>query len=245
MAKRGSAATAGVRKGSPSGERARNGSRRPVNGSCAGPRTVPRGSFQLPQGVIISPLGRTILDKLDRGVLVMDSRGRVIDANPYAERALQACDGMSLRAGRLTFADAALDARMTQAIAKYRSGNGYGRTAIAARVRCSSGQPYRVLVVPVAPAEDRRDAAFFALIYAPNGEHEMSTDVLRQLYGLTRAQAEVARSLYAGRSVEDTALALSLSLNTIRTHLKHVFTKCEVSSQAELLHMLALGPHAL
>jgi DNA-binding CsgD family transcriptional regulator len=69
--------------------------------------------------------------------------------------------------------------------------------------------------------------------------------VLRQLYGLTKAQAEVARSLYAGRSVEDTALALNLSLNTIRTHLKPIFTKCDVSSQAELLHMLALGPHAL
>jgi len=55
----------------------------------------------------------------------------------------------------------------------------------------------------------------------------------------------VARSLFAGRSVEETAKELDLSLNTVRTHLKQIFTKCEVNSQAELLHLLAMGPHDL
>ena len=209
------------------------------------PGTVPLGSFQLPQGAIITPLGRTILDKLDRGVLVMDSRGDVIDSNPLAARVLQGCDGISLRSGRLSFTDPAIDKRMLQAIAKYRAGNGYGHPVIAARVPCTCSEPCRILVVPVPPAEDGRDIAFVALLYPPNGMNDMSVEVLRQVYNLTEAQAEVARSLYSGRSVEDTALALNLSLNTIRTHLKHIFTKCEVSSQAELLHMLALGPYTL
>ena len=65
------------------------------------------------------------------------------------------------------------------------------------------------------------------------------------MYGLTPAQARVARSLFAGRSVEETAGALDLSLNTVRTHLKQIFTKCEVNSQAELMHLLALGPREL
>jgi len=245
MSKKGTAAPGGARKGQSGKERARSVARRSVNGSRAVPGTVPRGSFQLPQGAIITPLGRTILDKLDRGVLVMDSKGQVIDSNPCAERVMRACEGINLRNGRLAFTDPALDDRLVQAIGKYRTGNGYGQPVIAACVRCSRLAPCRVLVVPVAPGDDGRDIAFFALIYAPNGSQEISLEVLRQLYGLTKAQAEVARSLYAGRSVEDTALALNLSLNTIRTHLKHIFTKCEVGSQAELLHMLALGPHSL
>jgi len=245
MPKRGRAAPGGVRKGTSGKERARGNGRRSISGSRAVPGTVPLGSFQLPQGAVITPLGRTILDKLDRGVLVMDSRGCVIDSNPCAERVMRACEGISLRNGRLSFTDPAIDNRLVQAIGKYRSGNGYGHPVIAASVRCSRSVPCRILVVPVAPGDDGRDIAFFALIYAPNGSQEISLEVLRQLYGLTEAQAEVARSLYAGRSVEDTALALNLSLNTIRTHLKHIFTKCEVSSQAELLHMPALGPHML
>ena len=59
------------------------------------------------------------------------------------------------------------------------------------------------------------------------------------------AQADVARSLFAGHSVEETARLLGLSPNTVRTHLKQVFTKCEVNSQAELMHLLALGPQDL
>ena len=86
---------------------------------------------------------------------------------------------------------------------------------------------------------------FVALIYAPEEQREISVDVLGQLYGLTRAQADVARKLYAGYSVEETADALDLSLNTVRTHLKQIFSKCEVQSQAELLHTLAVGPHSL
>jgi DNA-binding CsgD family transcriptional regulator len=65
------------------------------------------------------------------------------------------------------------------------------------------------------------------------------------VYGLTAAQSAVASSLFAGRSVEETANALDLSLNPVRTHLKQIFTKCEVNSQAELLYLLAMGPHEL
>jgi DNA-binding CsgD family transcriptional regulator len=55
----------------------------------------------------------------------------------------------------------------------------------------------------------------------------------------------VARRLFAGRSVEQTAAALRLSPNTVRTHLKQIFTKCEVQSQAELMHLLTQGPRSL
>lgn len=60
-----------------------------------------------------------------------------------------------------------------------------------------------------------------------------------------RAQAEVARRLFAGRNVEQAARSMRLSPNTVRSHLKQIFTKCEVQSQAELMHLLAQGPSSL
>jgi DNA-binding CsgD family transcriptional regulator len=36
-----------------------------------------------------------------------------------------------------------------------------------------------------------------------------------------------------------------IGMNTAKTHLKHVFTKCGVCSKAELLRLLALGPRTL
>lgn len=227
------------------GDAASAGARRPNNGSRAVPRTVPRGSFHLPQGKVFTRLSRTILDKLDRGVILMDAKGKVVDANTLAARVIRAGDGIALRSGRLVFADPVLDARMVQAIVRREAGTLNGRAVIAARVGCNGSDAYSIVVAPVPADADERDVAFFALLYAPNGQRDISTDVLRELYGLTRAQADVVRSLFTGRSVEDTARALDLSLNTVRTHLKHVFTRCAVGSQAELLHLLTNGPNRL
>jgi DNA-binding CsgD family transcriptional regulator len=205
---------------------------------------VSRGPFHFVHTGGFSGLGRIILDKLDRGVVLIDARGRVLDANSLALRVLETGDGMALRSGRLVFSDAVLDGRLAQMFAQH-SPIGAARTPIAARVRRSIGASYRVVVTPVPNDADERDVAFVVLIYAPDGQRDISTDVLRELYALTPAQAQVARSLFAGRSVEESAAALRLSLNTVRTHMKQIFTRCEVQSQAELLHLLAQGPQHL
>jgi len=206
---------------------------------------VSRGPFHFVQAGGFSGLGRVILDKLDRGVVLLDARGRVLDANSLAVRVLETGDGMALRSGRFVFADAGLDARLSRLLDRRSSIAADRNIALAARVRRSNGASYRVVITPVPEGADERDVAFVALIYAPDEQRDISTDVLRELYALTPAQAHVARSLFAGRSVEESAAALNLSLNTVRTHLKQIFTRCEVQSQAELLHLLAQGPQHL
>ena len=194
-------AVAGARSGAEGKRRARGTTaRQPNDGGRAVPGKVSRGPFHFVQDGGFSGLGRIILDKLDRGVVLLDRRSSVA-----AER----------------------------------------KMALAARVRRSKGASYRVVITPVPEGADERDVSFVALIYAPDELRDMSTDVLRELYALTPAQAHVARSLFAGRSVEESAAALNLSLNTVRTHLKQIFTRCEVRSQAELLHLLAQGPQHL
>ena len=245
MAKNGDPARASGRKSAPAKDRAADVHRRPANGSRAVPRTAPRGSVHVPQGHVFTTLGRTILDRLDRGVALLDAQGRIVDANSHAVHVIRSCSGIRVRAGRLSLTDPVLNEQLQRAIAGYKSGHRNGRAVFASRVRCRGSDPYRVVIRPVPADTDQRKVAFFMLIYAPNGQQGISIDVLRQLYGLTPAQSAVARSLFAGRSVEETANELDLSLNTVRTHLKQIFTKCEVNSQAELLHMLAMGPHDL
>jgi len=239
-------AVAGARAGAEGKRRARGpAARRTNDGGRAVPGKVSRGPFHFVQAGGFSGLGRIILDKLDRGVVLLDARGRVLDANSLAIRLLKAGDGMALRSGRFVFADAALDLRLSRMIAQRDGGAAGGTATIAARVSRSGGTSYRVVITPVPRDADERDVAFVALIYAPDAQRDISTDVLRELYALTPAQAQVARSLFAGRSVEESAAALNLSLNTVRTHLKQIFTRCEVQSQAELLHLLAQGPQHL
>jgi DNA-binding CsgD family transcriptional regulator len=64
-------------------------------------------------------------------------------------------------------------------------------------------------------------------------ERAISHQVLRDLYGPTAAQAAVAALLFEGHSDDETAERLGLSINTVRSHLRHIFAKCEVRSQVD------------
>jgi DNA-binding CsgD family transcriptional regulator len=206
---------------------------------------VPRGSFHDAPGATFSALGRLILDRLDRGVILLDAQGRVLDANAMARRVLHDRNGMQLRGGRLRFTDQGMNERVARLVAAQRGVPRGAAQAIASWVRHDEAPAYRVVVMTVPDDPDERGAALAILIFGPLERRYIALEVLTQVYGLTRAQAEVARSLFAGLSAEQVAAVLELSLNTVRTHLKHIFTKCEVQSQGELLQLLASGPQDL
>jgi DNA-binding CsgD family transcriptional regulator len=216
-----------------------------IRGGRAVPGKAPRGPFHTRSGGKFTSLGRLILDRLDRGVIILDATGRVLDANVPALRVLNEVDGITVRNGRLRFADAVFEQRLSRLIAQCQPGTAGAALPIAARFKRPRAQSYFVLVSPVPPGADEHDVALIACVYATDGRRDISVELLRELYGLTRAQAEVARRLFAGRNVEQAARSLRLSPNTVRTHLKQIFTKCEVQSQAELMHLLAQGPSSL
>lgn len=51
----------------------------------------------------------------------------------------------------------------------------------------------------------------------------------------TKKEAKVARWLARGRTLEQTADKLRLSVNTVKTHAKRVYRKAGVHSQAKLI----------
>jgi DNA-binding CsgD family transcriptional regulator len=58
------------------------------------------------------------------------------------------------------------------------------------------------------------------------------------LFDLTPAEARVARSLAAGKTVENIASDASVSLNTVRTHVRGVLEKTGCNRQAEVVALL-------
>jgi DNA-binding CsgD family transcriptional regulator len=81
------------------------------------------------------------------------------------------------------------------------------------------------------------------LVVIVDPEHEPRPDleVLSGLYGLTKAEAEVALRVLDGTGVGPIADGLFLSLSTVRTHLQHVFHKTNTHRQAELVRLLLGG----
>ena len=178
-----------------------------------------------------SSLGRLVLDTLDRGILALDTHGAVIDANLDARQVLQAADSIRVRNGRLEFLDPCLNDTLTRLLGAL-SSTSTGRHGFVAHLNGSKGsRPLRVLVAPVRNGPTEPAAAVVVHIFDTHGERTISHEVLRDLYGLTAAQAAVAAYLFEGQSVEQTAEQLGLSVNTVRKHLKCNVTKCAVHSQ--------------
>jgi len=76
------------------------------------------------------------------------------------------------------------------------------------------------------------------LIIDPEDEPEPAAALLRRLYHLTEAEAEVALHVMHGADLKQISEELSISLTTVRTHLQHVFDKTDTHRQAELVRLL-------
>lgn len=69
----------------------------------------------------------------------------------------------------------------------------------------------------------------------------LSRPALRELYGLSRCEAETAAVLAEGKSVAEAAESMEVSMNTVRAHLKRLFVKTGTSRQSELMLLLSHG----
>ncbi|WP_343584206.1 helix-turn-helix transcriptional regulator [Herbaspirillum sp.] len=75
-------------------------------------------------------------------------------------------------------------------------------------------------------------------IHSSDGENRSCDDILKQLFHLTPGEIRVLQQLMNGGSVKEISAVLEISESTTRTHLKAIFSKMNVSRQAELQRLL-------
>lgn len=85
-------------------------------------------------------------------------------------------------------------------------------------------------------------ALIITLGSAPGEMPVVEIDRMAQWYGLTPSEARLAVAITAGQSLQDYAADRAISTNAARFLLKGVFRKTGVSSQAQLVAMLAKLP---
>jgi DNA-binding CsgD family transcriptional regulator len=187
-----------------------------------------------------------VLDKLERSVAIIDRDARLLFANAPACVLLEV--GMPImRIGAERIALATLDAQ--RRLNAYLAGNRTHFTqAMTVRVGGNGcRRPCRVVVTPLSSAAiEAKHAVSRSLhvlfVYELETPRVVSPQILKEVYGLTSAEAQAAVLLFEGCSVREAASRAGVSVSTLRTHLKHIFAKCGVGSQTQLMRLLALGP---
>ncbi|MBR2835955.1 MAG: hypothetical protein IKE43_09660 [Coriobacteriales bacterium] len=63
-------------------------------------------------------------------------------------------------------------------------------------------------------------------------------DALASRYGLTEREVEILTIFAQGRSMAYIAEKLYVSENTVKTHIRHIYTKCEVHNKQEMIDLV-------
>ncbi len=76
------------------------------------------------------------------------------------------------------------------------------------------------------------------LVVDPESRLRIDPAVTRVALGLTGMESRVAVLLAEGKSVREIAAAMGRKESTIRTHVKHIFTKHGLSRQVDLVRLV-------
>ena len=110
--------------------------------------------------------------------------------------------------------------------------------------RPSGRRGFTIMVSPLldGAAGSRADETKAILFIAdPEIGQVGTTEVLESLYDLTHAEADLVRLIAEGRSLIQVAKERGVTMNTVRSQLKQVFSKTDTSRQGELVHLVLAG----
>lgn len=185
-----------------------------------------------------------ILVKLAYGVILFSDGKRAIFINPAAEGIFNLSDGLSIDktgclharlANENTKLKRLIGAACQQDDDRLRSG---GSMLVS---RPSSKRAFFLHILPLStglPSLINFSAGAIMVIIDPENIPEPPPSVLRNLFGLTSAEAKVALHVIKDEGLQVVADKLSVSLSTVRIHLQRVFEKTGTHRQADLTRLL-------
>ena len=193
----------------------------------------------------------TGLDGLALGVLLLNQRGQVVHANVACQQALARQDGLVCdNQGRLNGDSVMLGvADLATWLEHQRSPTTVEVTHFAQAYlvrRSGAGKVYSVQCCPLNAAQAWRvnDEPIGSVVFVadPDALVLPSANRLTDLYGLTPAQAQIARILAQGKSTKEAARDLGISPETVHAHTSQVYQKLRIHSQVDLVRcILTLG----
>jgi DNA-binding CsgD family transcriptional regulator len=186
------------------------------------------------------------LDLLPTGLILLDERRNIVLKNRGADRILKLNDGVRADGSGPSLEDARQNAEFQVLIADAIDSSGGGHavsTGFLAVKRPSGKQAFAAMIAPLLGSNRQvvGGAVVAIFIADPVGGRIQDPEVLASLYALTNSEAELVRLLADGLSLEEAAAKRGVSMNTARSHLKHVFAKTGTSRQGELVRLIMAG----
>ncbi len=180
------------------------------------------------------------LERYPNAFLLTDAGRRVLYSNKAARAIFSDQDGLCVRKGRIAATVARCDRELASAME--------GLTAPSAPLRRleisrpSRRKPYRMLLMPMNDSRPLVPLGIavpaVSIILIDTAASWPDPQVLREFFQFTPAEARVCARLTFGQSAEEIAAESKTSIETVRTHIKRIFTKTATTRQSELVSLV-------
>jgi DNA-binding CsgD family transcriptional regulator len=180
-----------------------------------------------------------VLDRINLAASILDREERIVGLNRHCERVLGA--GLTRQRDRFVATDRQSNERLRRAVrAVFTYQSGPEAEAGRGFIAREPDPPilFRALPLGLAAIDG---VACYALLMFSSVQLQSAPDagLLCQAFGLTPAQARLARHLATGASLDAAAARLGVRKETVRNHLKQIFLRTGTCRQGELVALLS------
>jgi len=182
------------------------------------------------------------LDHFHMGLFLVSGSGAVVLSNKTAQEVLDRRDSIAVgRSGQLSLLDPTQTSQLHNAI-QAAAATARAEETVATRmfrVPSRSGDTaYLIEVSPLRDTDREIDSTFKGALVSvidPDVRWAVSTRGIKELYGLTDAEADVARLVIDGNTANEIAEIRSVSPQTVRNQTKSLFEKMDCGNRVDLV----------
>ena len=191
-------------------------------------------------------LGTSLADMLENrhaGIIQLDRRGRILEANDEARNLLLKREGLRDEKGVLVAEDQAENAELQRLLSAALPP--FGLQGAGGSIKIARRKARLPLVLDIHPVRgmggDHPAWQVRALVLIVDLEAglRVNADLAGAVLGLTPAETRVAVGLTTGQSVSGVAGKLGCAESTVKTHLKSIYRKLEINKQTELVQRVS------
>jgi DNA-binding CsgD family transcriptional regulator len=179
------------------------------------------------------------LEEFSTGVIALDSQAQITGYNRKAAEIIKRRDGIQDFGKKITLNDSLAQKQLNRdlsALLVGRDSTISTTTRYISVKRTPNTHPYHLLVVPFTSRTDLlANLSGLVCIVDPDEKKPQIKNLLKELFGLTPAEVELTEALCNNVTLIEFAEKRSISKETPRYHLKHIFEKTGTKRQSELV----------
>lgn len=191
----------------------------------------------------------TLLNSLERqhkAAFVLNTRAKIVACNSQAQSMLNDADTLDVSRGILQVRNDKAGRRLHNALMHCHGPNDLVGSPIEFAIHSNQGRP---LHFEIAPFADRNgswsgftDPLVLVTITDLRADLSSKAKRLGELFDLTGRELAVAGILAASADEQVASATLDISINTLRTHRKKIYSKLNLTNRAELAALIARLP---